>query len=444
MAVDAGIYALSGRGVKSVNDYDTEYEQLMGLRQQRQLGAMQIAEKQRAIKDAEAERSAYDRLIGASGGDQAKAAQLLMGSGNPNLYARGAAMAKAALDARDKESEIVSRGAKTKQSELESRIKAHEFYIQQLGPVADVQGARRWLSGAVTAGVMSMQEAQQGLQALQQMGPQGLNEWKSRALQGGMSAMEQMRAAREAAQAVETARANQAREAGIIRGQDLTDARTRSEGASNRAVTMRGQDLADARSRELATITKTDAQARREAEKTESGVQKYSATLQKEGIPEMEAAVSSVESIIGRYRTGTVPGVGRAAGAIPSALLSDDGNDVRQAVAAVRNIVLNARSGAAVTDQELRRLVEELGTGLGQSESALRRGLQKVRERLETVKANAAAGVSDDVKGLYEERGGVKIQRGGAKPVKSESADGAYSDQDKERRYQEWKKRQGG
>ena len=419
MAIDAGIYGLSGRGVKSVNDYDTEYEQLMGLKQQRQIGAMQIAEKQRAIKEAEAERSAYERLIGASGGDQNKAAQLLMGSGNPNLYARGAAMAKAALDARDKESEIASRGTKSKKDELESKIKAHEFYIQQLGPVADVAGAQRWLNGAVSAGVMSMQEAQQGLQALQQMGPQGLNEWKTRALQGGMSAMEQMRAAREAASAAEVARANQAREAATIRGQDLTDTRIKSEGAANRAVQMRGQSLVDARARELATISKTDAQARREAEKTEGGVQKYAATLQKEGIPELETAVSAAESALGRYKPGAVPGVGRVAGAVPSALLSDEGNDVRQAVATVRNIVLNARSGAAVTDQELRRMVEELGTGIGQSEDALRRGLQKVRNRLEKVKANAAAGVSDDVKGLYEERGGVKIQRGGA-PQKSE------------------------
>lgn len=34
------------------------------------------------------------------------------------------------------------------------------------------------------------------------------------------------------------------------RGQDMTDARTRSEGAANRAVTMRGQTLTDARARE--------------------------------------------------------------------------------------------------------------------------------------------------------------------------------------------------
>lgn len=208
MAVDTSIYGLSGRGVKSVNDYDTEYEQLLGLKQNRALGQMKMGEYQRGVKAAEEERAAYAQLMGQAGGDQTRAAQLLMGSTNPNLYAKGAAIQKAILDAEDKRSEIAKRGSDAKKNDTETRIKAHEFYIQQLGPVADMDGAQRWLNGAVTAGVMSMQEAQAGLAALQKMGPQGLGEWKSKALQGGMSALEQIRAAREAGAAADT-RANQ-------------------------------------------------------------------------------------------------------------------------------------------------------------------------------------------------------------------------------------------
>lgn len=152
------------------------------------------------------------------------------------------------------------------------------------------------------------------------------------------------------------------------------------------------------------------------AEKIDKAVEQFSTKLQKDGIPELETAIAGAEGALNRYQPGQVPGVGRVSGAVPSALLSGEGNDVRQAVAAVRNIVLNARSGAAVTDQELRRLVEELGTGLGQSEDALRRGLARVRERMEAIKANLAAGVTDDVLTEYQKRGGMSITRGGAKP----------------------------
>ena len=46
-----------------------------------------------------------------------------------------------------------------------------------------------------------------------------------------------------------------------MRGQDMTDARTRAEGAAGRAVTMRGQNLADARAREAASTAATAASA---------------------------------------------------------------------------------------------------------------------------------------------------------------------------------------
>jgi hypothetical protein len=196
------------------------------------------------------------------------------------------------------------------------------------------------------------------------------------------------------------------------RGQDMTDARTRSEGAANRGVTMRGQNLTDARARDLNTITKADKEATRKAEANDKAVTKFSDTIQKEGIPELETAISQAESSVGRYPKGQVPGVGPIKNILPAAAMSDEGKDVRQAIAQVRNIVLNARSGAAVTDQELRRLVEEIGTGAGMSEDDLRRGLSKVRARIDRIKTNAAAGVSDDVLNTYRDRGGLNITRG--------------------------------
>lgn len=198
--------------------------------------------------------------------------------------------------------------------------------------------------------------------------------------------------------------------------------------ASGRAVTIRGQDLTSARAREAAAAARENAAAVRGEKATakqiaddEKAINKFSATIQKEGIPEIETALSGVENVFKRYQTrdakgniiqGDVPGIGAVKNVLPSAVMSEEGKDVRQALASVRNIVLSARSGAAVTDQELRRLIEEIGTGAGMSVNDISKGLAKIRARLESIKTNAAAGVSDDVLNAYRERGGLDIKRG--------------------------------
>lgn len=444
MAIDTSIYGLSGRGVKSVADYDREYEQLLGARQNRQLGALQLMLGQQKADEYTRGVERANQLRALSGTWKADTTdeQRVASLRNAGFAAEADSLEKGILERMKTRATVDKDTAEAAAKRQADKIKAYEFHVQRLGQVADPQMAEAWLTEGVRSGVMSMQEAQQGLKLLQ-ANPQMFPEWKARTLQGGMSVVEQMRAQQAAAQQAEVARANAAREAATIRGQDLSAETARRGQDIGAATARRGQDMTDARTRELVSTTRSDAVSRRESEKLEAGVQKYASTLQKEGIPELETAVAAAEGALGRYKKGEVPGVGRLEGAIPSALLSDEGNDVRQAVATVRNIVLNARSGAAVTDQELRRMVEELGTGLGQSEDALRRGLQKVRDRLESIKANAAAGVTDDVKGLYEERGGVRIQRGGAKPAAPKDPAAPYADAEKERRYQEWKRKQG-
>lgn len=50
------------------------------------------------------------------------------------------------------------------------------------------------------------------------------------------------------------------------RGQDMTDRRTREEGAANRAVTMRGQNMTDARARDLNEVQRLGTTAKNETE----------------------------------------------------------------------------------------------------------------------------------------------------------------------------------
>jgi hypothetical protein len=157
---------------------------------------------------------------------------------------------------------------------------------------------------------------------------------------------------------------------------------------------------------------------KKEADKLKA-VTKYSDTLQKHSIPDFEDALSSLEGLMAKYPVGQAPGLGKGVGLLPDWMQGQDAEEIRQALSGVSNVILKARSGAAVTSQELKRFVNELGSGGFRSEATLRKGIENVRNKFEKIKANAAAGVTDEVKSEYEANGGTPIMRGGAKPALS-------------------------
>lgn len=376
--------------------------QLEGMGLQQQVGRFEFEQAQDAARRNALERAAYASAVGA-GGSEDDLLRRLEQSGMPGLGKMAQDRRKATLDAQKTKAGIAKDEAAT---DSERR----KQFITEFAMMPDAQSVAASLSQAVQKGQLPMQAAQGLLAQLQQaQDPAQFAQWKHAFL---------MRLASPEAQlGAETTRRGQDTSAATARETAaMTDARVRAEGAANRAVTMRGQNMTDARTRERLVTDKEAAAERRAAERTESGVNKYAATLQKEGLPELDAAVGAAEAELAKYKPGSAPGVGVGTGAVPEMLLSSEGKKLRQAVASVRNIVLNARSGAAVTDQELRRMVEELGSSGLSTEEALRNGLAAVRDRLEAIKANAAAGVGDDVKDAYEARGGLKIQRGGKKP----------------------------
>jgi hypothetical protein len=191
--------------------------------------------------------------------------------------------------------------------------------------------------------------------------------------------------------------------------------------AANRNITVRGQNMVDARQRELTAVARSETSDRRAtaaeqrvSDQRDKAVTKYADTLQKEGIPDFDAALSSLEGRLSKYKPGKAPGVGRVTGLLPDFVQGQEAEDLTNDIAAVKNTLLKARSGSAVSESELRRLVQELGTGGFRSEATVRGAVKKIRDRFEKVKANSAAGVTDEVKQEYEARGGTPIQRGGA------------------------------
>lgn len=153
----------------------------------------------------------------------------------------------------------------------------------------------------------------------------------------------------------------------------------------------------------------------RRTQRLESNVNKLSTALDKSNAPTFEAILSDIESTVKGLKD--IPGYGQT-GWLPNFMLSDAGKDLRRKIASLRNVELKDRSGAAVTDNELRRYLEELGTGTGMTDADLVAALGQVRKRFNPMKQNLVAGFDDETLGEYQARGGMKLERGpGAPPA---------------------------
>lgn len=126
----------------------------------------------------------------------------------------------------------------------------------------------------------------------------------------------------------------------------------------------------------------------------------FSNQLQKIGIPQAQQQLDYIQQTIDK-NGGDIPGYGKVESLLPSALLSPEAQGMRQAVASFANVLLKTRSGAAVTEPEQRRFLEEMGTGKLMSADRLKQGLEMMRGLLDSEKKNAAAGVSNDVLDYY-------------------------------------------
>jgi len=203
-----------------------------------------------------------------------------------------------------------------------------------------------------------------------------------------------------------------------LRGQDMTAATTRR----GQDITQQGQLLTNQRAVETGQIAR-DAKA---AEQLDKKVSAFSTQLDKTNIPQFESLLGDIEADIAKIGNGDIPGYGPAAGNLPQFLLSREGQVLRQKIATLQNLTLKDRSGAAVTNQELSRLLNELGTGVLSTDDQLRSGLTNVRRNLDAVKRNVVAGVDDATLREYESRGGIPMQRGQqAKTAQQPAAGGA-------------------
>lgn len=132
------------------------------------------------------------------------------------------------------------------------------------------------------------------------------------------------------------------------------------------------------------------------------------------GVSELLSAVENANRQLAPFTKegADVPGFGPMAGMLPDFAVSQEGKDLRQAYASVRNSILKARSGGAVTDGEADRLLQELGEGTGMPDAQVITGMANVTGFLRDRIANIQAGYTPEAVQTYQDRGGtVRLER---------------------------------
>lgn len=100
---------------------------------------------------------------------------------------------------------------------------------------------------------------------------------------------------------------------------------------------------------------------------------------------EMQNALDNIRIAVEPYEeddSGNVdlPGFGKVEGSVPGFAVGRDATDMRATVGALRNTILKARSGGAVSDGEAGRMLEELAMGSGKGEVGMLKAFNRIQK----------------------------------------------------------------
>ena len=107
------------------------------------------------------------------------------------------------------------------------------------------------------------------------------------------------------------------------------------------------------------------------------------------------------------YKNVSIPGMGVAGGMRPDFATPVEAVEFRQNVQSLANRLLKQRSGAAVTDQEYRRFLKEVGSGNFSNEANLMTGLAKMKQDLNDLEENIVKSADPKAQVEYKRRMGI-------------------------------------
>jgi len=162
------------------------------------------------------------------------------------------------------------------------------------------------------------------------------------------------------------------------------------------------------------------------------------------------ASVNQLNQRLGKYTDGKIPGIGLGANTtiaginVSSPFIGEEGRLNRAMAQNVLNQIIRADSGQSVSTQEAaRQLLANMNSSQFTEKDFLNAWENNILPRVNESFANIGAGYSPEVKERYRAQGG-KIDFNKPFEAPTKRAAGGYADAEKERRYQEWKKKNGG
>lgn len=152
----------------------------------------------------------------------------------------------------------------------------------------------------------------------------------------------------------------------------------------------------------------------------QSNTRNLARDLTKANIPEVQQGIDLVNQELQKYEGKNIPGMGGFQNTVLGRT-SEEGRHMQSLVGRIRNIILKARSGGAVTPQEAERLMEEFNLGITSGDNDFRKSWADFQSVFNAGVNNVFAGYDpetineyvsnyDMYSGLVGPQGGVENQ----------------------------------
>jgi hypothetical protein len=452
----ANIFAQYLKPPKSVAEYGAEMDQadlrrlqLEGQQGQNQLLQVTRQQQMQAAQQQMTERNTLQRLAQQHGGDEEAFERALMSSGMPGLMSQAEGISKRRLDRKKTDSEIKERDAKTEKEKHDLAESKRKEAVQHIGAFSSPQEAMASLEKAAD---IPPEQKQAILQSLQATGgdPLKFREWQLRLVLSLANPEQQAKGMAPNVQTRNTGATTDTlavdpltgvgRVTGSVQNTQSPDsvasnARMSADAAANRAVTMRGQDIGAAtaqRGQDLNAENKTNKPLAPAVVKQVTEARDNSATLDR-------LSTSFQDEYAGKGAFGLGADMQLAA----SGNLGVDKDSVdwwKNYRKQAELIERHALFGAALTPTE-QASWRSADIGPGMDAAVVRRNLETRAVLAKKVFENTQQDMIDA--GHNPERITALSSRNTSvqAPTVPKKAD-AYSDAEKEARYQAWKAKQ--
>ena len=414
MPASADIYGLVGRGVQQPQDPLNTLAKTLQIQEMQQLGQDRALKQDEYRRGVEQKNKLMQLLGGEYADDEERASALLRGG----FLKESQDYLKGRSDLRKTNADVAKTGAETDAKRLEVASKKLDIAGQAMGYVKDnpsVESAKAAIQHLVSNGIWDQTQAEQAMaRVMADQSPEGIRKLATMAYQSALSAKDQLPnfVQQNRGGTVATQRINpitgvvadvQSANVTESEAQRLARERAAADAAAGRAVQIRGQNMTDARSREsnAAAMSKPfevtgpdgnpllvqqDKQGNIvpvQGYKPKGGAEKPLNDAQSKALL-FGSRMRESDKVLGELaKAGTlasVPGSrsGFGVGPVINALSSSKQQQLDQAKRDFVNAVLRRESGAVIADSEFENADKQYFPQIGDSREVI---AQKARNR---------------------------------------------------------------